>query len=497
MRFTAASAALLGAALLSLSACDKGTDLNVDLPSATAINTTYRDTPLEAATVRLDSLETLKADHFLAGRLVDNVAGTTTATALLNLQPSAVLDSLPARYIMPVLDSVVFIQGYDAVLGQASAPAVFDLVALAAPLSETGIYNSAVRPVLAPGAPLAPGLRDRLDRRIRVKNLPADSSGAFYTFVSDNVLRLPLFNSRTGVAAGLPFCTRLFAALKANPAFGQADLDALVGGLALQPNAAYNRAIVSFARNGDSRLRIYFHDAGAVAPNRPAQRHSYSLFFGPAPGGSGAASARDPRYYTYLESDFSASPLAPLADPTGTVPSAALNGLAYVQDGLGLGVRITIPDALATELSSDKLAINRAELYVPVKPFSTAVYPFASGLFALEVDGRNQVLQRFNGLNQTDRVVQKDGANPQGATNEALAVLYDANTSAPYYLLPVTSYLQYYLNNLRTRAEAVPAALVLVPTIRRSPNLTLGRSAVEVSGPRGGPRLRVYYAQLR
>ena len=492
MRFTAASAALLGAALLSLSACDKGTDLNVDLPSTTSINTTFRDTPLEAATVRFDSLETLKADHFLAGRLADNVAGTTTATALLNLVPSTVRDSLPARFVLPELDSVFFTQGYDGVQGQTSVPAVFDLVALAAPLSETGTYNSGVRPVL--GQPLATGLSDRLDRRLRVKAKPEDS---LYIFVNDNVLRLTLYNRRTGSAAGLPFCNRLFAALKANAAFGKTELDAVVGGLALQPGSGYNKAIVNFTRNGNSRLVLYFHDRGAVAPARPAAWHSYSIFYGPAPGGSGGGSARDPRYYTYFESDFSASPLAPLADPTRSVPAAGLNGLAYLQDGVGLGVRVSIPAALVTELSTEKLAINRAELYVPVKPFSNAVYPFANGLFALEVDANNQVLQRLNGLNLNDRVVQKDGANPLGANNEALAVLYDANTSAPYYLLPVTSYLQYYLNNLRTRAEAVPAALVLVPTIRRSPNLTLGRSAVEVSGPRGGPRLRVYYAQLR
>ncbi len=495
MRFTAAFAALLGATLLS--ACDKGTDLNVDLPSTTSINTTYRDTPLDAATVRFDSLETLKADHFLAGRLTDNVAGTTTATALLNLQPSAVLDSLPAKFVAAVLDSVVFIQGYDAVQGQTSVPVVFDIVALTAPLTETGIYNSSVRPLPLLGATLATGLSDRLDRRIRIKNLPADSSGAFYTYVNDNVVRLTLYNRRTNSTAGLAFCNRLFADLKTKPTFGQADLNAIVGGFALLPNSAYNKAIVNFTRNGNSRLLVYFHDSQPVLPNRSAAWHSYSIFYGPSPGGSGAASARDPRYYTYLESDFSASPLASLADVTSSVPAAGLNGLAYVQDGVGLGVRVAIPATLATELSSDKLAINRAELYIPVKPFSNAVYPFANGLFAVEVDGHNKVLQRLNGLTLTDRVVQKDGTNPAGSNNEAVAVLYDANTSAPYYLVPITSYLQYYLNNLRSRAEAVPAALVLAPTIRRSQNLTLGRSTVEVSGSRGGPRLRVYYAQLR
>ena len=484
-------AALLGAALLS--ACDKGTDLNVDLPSATSINTRYTDTPLETTTVRFDSLETLKSDHYLAGRYADNITGTTTATALLNLQISSLTDSLPSKFVAPVLDSVLFIQGFSAVYGQASVPAVFDLLELTAPLSETRAYTSASVPDLNT-TPLALNLVGRLDRRLRLPQNKSDSVAGTFRYLDDPTLRLTLLDTRRNVRPGEAFANRFFSALSL-PVFGPTELTAALTGLAVVPAAGYDRAVVSFGRSLASRLVFYFHDPAATA--RPLAWHSYSVLFGASPGGTGAARPNDPRYYTYLTTDFGPSPLAPLADPTQQVLSAGLNGLAYVQDGAGLGVRVRIPAVLATALTTNRQIINRAEIYLPVKPFTNAVFPYATGLFMSEVDSRNQVLRRVSGLLATDRIVQRDGAAPTGSGNEVLAVLYDANTSAPYYLLPVTSYLQYYLNNLSTHAETVPDGLLLAPTVRRSQNLTLNRSVLDVDGSRGGPRLRVYYSQLR
>ena len=102
-----------------------------------------------------------------------------------------------------------------------------------------------------------------------------------------------------------------------------------------------------------------------------------------------------------------------------------------------------------------------------------------------------------------------DGANQAATGNESVGLLYDANTSAPYYLLPVTSYLQTYLANLKNPTEAVPDGLLLQATglaptrsgtlLRYPFNLTLNRSVIDVNfnGSGRSPRLRVYYSQLR
>ena len=502
--FPALAALCCGAALLA--ACDKGTDLNVDLPNVGSIDTRYTDTPLEAATVRVGVLQTLKSEHYLAGRYTDNVAGTTTALGVLNYQPSTIQDSLPARYRQPVLDSVVLTQLFDAVYGRANAPAVFNLFELAAPLSPTAVYTSATVPGLKP-VPVALGVAGRLDGRLLVPPTKADSLAGVFRYVPDPTLRLTLYNRRTNATAGEAFSNRLFEALRRNPAFGQADLDAVFGGLVVAPASAYDQAVVSFVPGGNAELRFFFRD---VQGRNPRARHSYllrpRLSQSTGPGGP-----NDPRYYTYLTTDLGPSPLAPLADPTQQVSAAALGGLAYAQDGTGLGVRVRIPEALANQLIANKQAINRAELYLPVKPFTNAVLPFVEGLSVSEVDSRNQVLQRTNGLLLTDRLVQRDGAPQTGTGFEAVGLLYGANTSAPYYLVPITGYLQAYLNNLGTRAETVPDGLLLQATaLRQISNgtlalypfgLTLNRSVLDVgsggSSGRGGPRLRVYYSQLR
>ena len=100
-------------AALALAGCDKGTDLGVDLPQAGAISTQYVDVPLSVATVRADSADTQKTDHYLVGRFTDAVSGQTEARALLNVAAvpgrtaNSVTDSLPSHVTNPLLDSLV------------------------------------------------------------------------------------------------------------------------------------------------------------------------------------------------------------------------------------------------------------------------------------------------------------------------------------------------------------------------------------------------------
>ncbi len=489
-RRLAAGAALLG--LLALAACDKGTDLGVDLPAANDVSAQFLDLPLGVSTVLVDSLQTLKADHFLAGQLRDNVAGLTTATAVLNLQPSSLTDSLPAKYLQPSLDSVIFTQGFDVVYGSTAVPAAFNLVELTTPLTETGIYNSSTVPAL--GATAAANLSGRLDRTKHVRTkLGSTDTTTIVTVVPDPVLRLVLYKPAAGVTTGGAFSSRLFRAMRASgTSFGQAELDAVTAGLALVPAAGYDAAVVGCGRNVASKMAFYFHDAGAVLPDDARRWHSYNVYYGPSVSGTGAALARDPGYYTYLRATLPAA-LAGLADGTQAVPAAALNNLSYVQDGLGLGTRLDFTAGLAQLRGIKDLAINRAELFIPVKPYTTALLPAALGLFALEVNAQNQVLQRSNGSIRADRVVQADGGSATGTGNEALLLLTDAGTPAPYYRVSVTSYLQAYLNNQLN--GPLPAALLLLPTIRRSPNLTLNRSTLDVGNAGRSPRLRVYYTK--
>lgn len=491
---TSRCAPLAACAALALASCDKGTDLNVDLPDTAAISTEYQDLPLDVATVRLAPVQTLKTDHFLVGRLADNVAGTTTARAYFNVVSGGIVaDSLPAKLTNPGLDSVVLVMGFDRVYGSATTPVRFDVFQLPAPLDERQVYDGST--TTAVGAALGQNLLSSLTRTQRVITTAAvvgndNTAGtpAVYSTVPDQSVRLLL--QRTAVAAtpgqpaipGVtlsPFPAALYAALS-QPSFGQPQIDALLKGLAVAPSTGHSSSIVSFGRTYNSRITVYFHGDAAL-------KRTFSIYLGPVYSNQNLTPARDPRYYTQLENNLSGTPLSQLADLTQAVPAAALDGTAYLQEGTGLGARITFR-GLDQLLATPGLTVNRAELRVPVKPFSNALFANPALLYAVEVDARNAPLQRTLNFTPQDRVVQANGSNPVGTANPAVAVLTDIATSQAYYSLPITNYLQAYLTN---KLDGNPTALVLAPNIRTSSTLSLNRAAIDATHT----TLRVYYSK--
>ena len=510
---TSRCAPLAALTALALTSCDTGTALNVDLPDTATTNTQYQDYDVTSGTVRLDSVQTQKTDHFLVGRLADNVAGTTTARAFLNVVDVSAADSLPSKFTdpklfsgPPTLDSTVVIMSFDRVYGSSSTPARFDVFQLANSLDERQVYtaNSSEPGLQA----LARNVSSRLDRtRVQVIKA-ADTSvtpniPAVTTIVPDQTVRLVLQRraaNGTQPALPLPLATDLFAQLRV-PGFGQPQLDAKLKGLAVAPNASYNSGVVSFGRPNSSKMVLYFHStsAWAVRNNKPALldtlKRSYSVFFGPVFSSNGLSSSSDPRYYTQITPDLPPA-LAALNSSAGFVPSIALGGTSYVQEGNGLGTRVTFTglEALTQAATAGGLTINRAELRVPIKPFSTVLFPTPLQLYAVEVNSANTVLQRIANFLPTARIVQTDGAPQTGSTLPSVGSISAAQT---YYTLPVTSYLQAYLNN---QLAGNPASLVLLgdsyvitPTtpLRLNSTLTLNRAALDAANI----KLRVYYSK--
>ncbi|MFD2719223.1 DUF4270 family protein [Hymenobacter monticola] len=502
------------AALAALAGCDKGTDLNVDLPETTAVNTTYKDIPLEVATVRLSPVQTLKASNFLVGRLADNVAGTTTAGFYSNVIDAAGVntvvrasngipsDSLPASFTSPLLDSVVLVAGFDRVYGSTATPVRFDVFKLVAPLDERQSgYDSNSTVALDP-TPLGLNLTSRLDRRQVQIVTPGDTATttraatpAVTTIVPDPTVRLllqrtavPASGTRPAVSA-VPsaFADVLFSDLK-TAGFSQTQLDTRLKGIAVLPNAAHAGSIVSFSKGYKSRIVVYYHIPGVRNP-----RHVYSIYFGPTYSGMGLASSRDPRYFTTIANVLPPA-LAALAAPSGAVPAAALSGTSYVQEGTGLSTRLTLQGritlkSLTQSNDTSGVVINRAELLVPIKPYTNVLYSSPLQLFGVETDANNSILQRTVNFLSVDRVVQADGQNPLGTGYPAAGVLADASGQSSY-TIPITSFLQNYLySDPATKAKY----LVLTPNIRTLSNLSLNRAALDANNI----RLRVYYSRQR
>ncbi|MDO7873239.1 DUF4270 family protein [Hymenobacter sp. ASUV-10] len=476
-------------ALLALAGCDKGTDLNVDLPDTTGISTDYLDLDLgaQAATVRLQPVSTLKAEHYLVGRLSEGVAGTTTARSYLNVLLPVLPDSLPSKFADPRLDSVVMVLTYDRVYGSTTAPVRLNIGNLPARLDDRAVYDSSTPPI-SNVEWLRTNVPGKIDRTRQVTSSATTSNPAVTTTVPDPSVRLVL---QRGAAIPSAFFDDVFASLKAG-GFTQAKLDAKLRGLALEPASGYNGSILSMGRVAIGRIELFFHDEGATVPTK---WHAFPLVFGPVYSASGQASALDPRYYTQLESDLSNSALSALALPGSVgVPAASLNNTSYLQEGNGIGTRVALSNLPKLEALRNLrgLAINRAELRVPIKPYSNLLFPNSPLLYLLEANASNEVLQRTLSYVPYDRVVQTDGANPRGAgeiRNFAFGTIVNGGTSQPYYSILLTTYLQAYLNN--NLDGELPASLILMPTVRQSSTLSLNRTAIDADNI----HLFVYYSQ--
>jgi hypothetical protein len=483
-------AALAG--LLALAGCEKDTDQVVDLPDTTPISTKYDVYGVTPATVRFSPVASLKADNFLVGRLRDDLVGTVEANSYFNVVAAGLSDSLPFKSPRIKLDSVVLVMGFNKVYGSDAVPARFDVFSLVEPLSDLSVYNSNSEEVLGPA--LGTNLTSRLDRTRQVTVPGVGTTLPTTTTQPDQTVRL-LLQRTAAPAVASSFGTGLFTELKNGTTLTQARLNAVLKGIALKPAAGYDQAIVSFPRTSAARIQVYFHNDTATVPSK---WQSYSVGF--ASVSAGASVVSDPRYYTQLKTNLAGGTPAPLAalatGQAAIVPAIA--GKTYLQGGVGLGTRITL-EQLAPLRASRGLAINRAELRIPVKAYSNALFPLPTSLYALEVDDANRVLQRTVNFTAVDRVVQGEGANPRGTGLESLATLVNANSSEPYYSLPVTNYLQAYLNN--NLDGVLPTGLVLMPTelstssgiaVRNRSGLNLSRAVLDANNI----KFYVYYSKL-
>ncbi|MFD2786840.1 DUF4270 family protein [Hymenobacter rubripertinctus] len=490
-----ASVSLCAVGLLSFAtSCEKANDLGLDLPGTSPISATYLDLPLRASTVRQQPVQTVKADQFLVGRLQDAYVGTTTASTFMNLLALSSPDSLPAKYTALRLDSVILNLPFDQVYGSAARPLRLDLLPLQRPLDERTIYTSessaATDNALLTGFEAPLNRNKTVKQRVQSGNSTDTTTTVITVQVPDRTIRIPFLKS-AGTAA---LANSLFVAMQ-NAAFGQSGLDAIWKGFLLQPANGHTANIVGFPRTPSARVVFYFRGTSADGKVRA---RNYSLYLASLPPLTGSYS--DGKYFTQITTSFAGTALAGLT-PQTALPSAATNGLTYVQEGVGLATRIEFQglDALRDDAT---LAINRAELLIPIKQFSNGLFPYNSGLYLYEVNDANQPLIRTSGVSTAERLIQVEGivklsngstfrASPTTVGAPAAATFPLGQNPAQYYTVSVTEYLQAYLQN-RLDGE-LPTGLLLSPILRSATSLNLNRAQLDANEF----KLRVYYSKLR
>lgn len=484
-----ASVTLFSATLLGLSGCQDATDLGLELPGTSPVTAASRDFSVAAYTVRQQPVETIKANHFLVGRVRDTKIGVTSAKSYLNVQIGMPADSLPGKYTETRLDSVVLSLGYDQVYGTTTKPLRFDLLQLQQPLDERTVYNSQSQ--VATTGPLVSDFAGALnrDRKVRQPVLGSTTDSVTVT-VPDRVIRLRFL--RYPQTASLASAT--FAALNTTT-FDQAALDKVIKGFALTPaaNAQTEDNLVAFSRNYDTRLTFYFQGKASGKTVRP---HTYSIYFGNNPNPLPA----DAKFFTNISTEL-VSPLASLSTPFQQVPASQTSNETYVQEGTGLGTRIEFQGLDDLAKSDNALNINRAELIIPIKQFTNGLFPYASNVYLQEVNSANQVLVRTIGATDYERLVQAEVAADANGTQilvqpldyryPAAATLYPSYSAPSEYRVSMTAYLQAYL--LDRLSGEKPSGLVLSPTLRSGTTLSLNRTVLDASGI----KLRVYFSTLK
>lgn len=506
-----ASVSLLGITLLALtSSCEKANDLGLELPGTSPISATYLDLPLKTSTVRQPVVQTVKANSVLVGRVRDSFVGTTTAAGVLNLlvvPTLSPLDSLPAKFVNPRLDSAVFSLAFDQVYGSAVQPLQLDVLPLQQPLDERTVYNSAT--TVATGAPLVTNFTALLNRDNTVQ-LPTSNSPDVVNVASpQRTIRIPLLKSSSAV----PLVNSVFAAMTSNAGFNQSTLDGLWKGVVLRPSENHVGNIVSIVRGASRTVNVitFYFRTGTEG-----KRRTYSIYLANIAPPAQAGSFTDGRYFTQLGTDLAGGALAGLT-PKNPLPASATNGLTYVQEGVGLSTRLEF-DGLEALLDKPALAINRAELIIPVRQLSNGLFPYPASLYLYEVNADNQILTRQNGATAVDRLVQQEEPIKSANSNavflpSSTGVGYPASAMVPFgqnptqfYTVGITQYLQIFLQNSFNANEARPSGLLLSPALRNSgalapqsllnstiSNLNLNRAQLDANNI----RLRVYYSKLQ
>ncbi len=328
---------------------------NIGVTPLTPVETLFTDTlTVRMSTVLADSVRTSNPDVFLAGRYVDPLFGTITASSFIRMSLGFQLDLGTTA----VYDSLVLYTPYNYTYGDtlpAQTLAVHRIREVIDPLKN--YYNNST--LTYDAAPLATKTfqaTPRVNGTLRFK-LPDDLGKEIFAL--------------SGKTAGQT----------------NAEFSKVLGGLALIPDAK-NTAVLGFpGSSGALSVRLWYHTTtDTTSKNFPLQAIVELQ--------SGATTRAG---FNRVTADRTGTPLAALK-PLQPVLSSTTGGRTYVQDALGIRTKIEIPYLKSLE-KNGPIAINRAEL--SIKPDLTAVQPDLpppSYLLLLETNSTNQVKYEANGF---------------------------------------------------------------------------------------------------
>jgi hypothetical protein len=440
----------------SLFSCDDPSDIGLELQgSVNQIGTSFRDDfQINASTVLLkDSLVSFAARPVLAGRVNDGPFGTITTRAfaevslpLNNLNFSATPDA-PA----PVADSIVLSLGYNYYFGDTTLTTGLSVYELDEAFFDKTTYFTTSTLRTKPTALGSVSFRPR--------PTPFRPAGAAATVArSTPTIKIRLSQE---------LATRILAESGKPPLANQENFVAQVlKGISIEPSPnAPAGAVLGFNLQSDSSyINLRYTSDGT-------KRSVKFRFFD-----------MEPRF-NQITADFTGTPLANLRNSGDIVPSTQTDNVAYIQSGTGLRTKITFPDLASLRNEGGTLAINRAELVVPLQIdlFDQSRVPPLVYLY--ETNETNRILTFNDGV--TPRRVQRDGGQYLFGGGQPAELEYDSEKR--HYVVNMTSYVQAMLYGTKPNNGLL---------IGSGANSNLINRAVIPASATERIRLRVYYTRV-
>lgn len=463
MNWPTRTAVLFIFSLFTLVSCEEPSEIGLDsLGNENPLGTSFTDTiTVKAATVLLpDSVVSFQKPFLFAGRFTNNIFGSVAAQSFMRIGITAAgatfTDAATAR-----VDSTVLVLDYNESYGDTTQNLTLNVHKLTESFKDEETYFTNKALTFDPNAVIGTVTFKPTPKKVNKKVVTVNNAST--TVTQSYPVRIKLNNA---------FGNDLLAQSGKTPLSKQDEFNKFLPGLALTATGNA-QSVLGFTQTDSTYFRVYY-----TAGDKKLQ---YNLFISDV-------------HSTQLTTNRSNSALAGLQAPGDGVSSANTNNTAFLQESVGIKTKLTFPYLTKFKEALGNVAINRAELLIPVKSPATFVpSPF---IYLYQANSNNRIA-RYSGNSWG---IAANGL-PVGS-NDLPPVSGAYRTTTQNYIIDITSYLQGVLYN-RKLANGVNMqnnGLILSPA--STPQLTnltalhlqsLRQTLLNME-PGNGIKLRVYYS---
>lgn len=345
---------------------------------------------VEMSTFKFDSLETSLGNRLLVGRYIDPIFGEVKSSSYIKLRPYAFYIEEDATF-----DSIVLSLKYD-----------------------KSFYNDTL-----------------LQKTIRIKELSKElkltseqsyfynttNTTTFNTVLGEKNFTPRLSNDTISIKLNNSFGLNLFSKFRANLIGDNEQFIDYLKGIAIEPDDNENASIIGFNAT-DLSLKIYYS-----FPDTPDAESKFLEIK--------SDNTESNAYYNKIEGNRNATVIQNLGLQKNDLPSTALNNYSFIQSGIGITTKITMPSIKNLKQINDNKGIvfsSKLKIKLNNSNYSRKVYN-SDSLYIYVVDKNNNLKYQLSDKNGKYLVAYIDKLETE--FNET------------YLMVPVEEFIEHVMNN--------------------------------------------------